>query len=113
MNYDMFKRLFPNLAKELEENRCITIRISSIRTDMEYAEKKLRERYEPDVIDYLRRCKDEEEGFKVIEFLEKTGEISKEYADRLKNQLKEKGIRSFGSKKEWGFYYKFFEECSE
>ena len=113
MDYNLFKRLFPNLAKEIEENKCLTIRISSVRTDLKYAENKLKESYEPDVIDFLRRCNNEEEGLKVIDFLEKSGEISKEYAEKLRKQLKEKGIRSFGSKKEWGYYYKFFEECSE
>jgi hypothetical protein len=38
--------------------------------------------------------------------MERRGEISKEYAARLRKQLKEKGIRSFGPKKEENYYLK-------
>ncbi len=110
MNYDMLKKLFPNLIKEIEENKCLTVRISSIRSDLKYAEKKPSNYYEPDVIDFLRRCKDEKEGLEVIQYLENKGEISKEYAERLRKQLKEKGVRSFGERKTWGYYYKYFEK---
>ena len=38
--------------------------------------------------------------------MESRGEISGEYAGRLRKQLKEKGVRSFGSKKEEDYYLK-------
>jgi hypothetical protein len=38
--------------------------------------------------------------------LEGRGEISPDYAKRLKEQLKKKGVRSFGSKKEEDHYLK-------
>jgi hypothetical protein len=38
--------------------------------------------------------------------MEKRGEINCEYAQKLRKQLNEKGIRSFGSKKEDEYYLK-------
>ncbi len=103
-----FRRRYPNLAREIEEN-LMSLKIDGIRSSIEEAEKAANiEHYEPTVIDFLRRCETEEEGLEVIEYLEKRGEISREYAAKLKIQLLTKGIRSFGPKKEPGYYYRFF-----
>jgi len=40
----------------------------------------------------------------MIAYMEKRGEISKEYAQKLRAQLKRKGVRSFGPKKEENYY---------
>jgi len=110
-----FKKLFPNLAREMElgENN---VSINSIRIDMEEGERtasgKKRNRvdpfagYDPDVIDFLRRCDTEEQAEEIIAYMEKRGEISNEYAAQLRKQLKEKGVRSFGPKKEENYYLK-------
>jgi len=105
---EQFKRMFPNLAREMngEDNR---ISITSIRSDIESGEKIVSESfrgYNPDVIDFLRRCDDEEQAYEIIDYLERRKEISGKYASQLRKQLKEKGIRSFGSKKEDGYYLK-------
>ncbi len=60
--------------------------------------------YSPDVIDFIRRCATEDEAIEIINFLEKRGEINSNHAEELRNQLREQGIRSFGSQKSWGFY---------
>ena len=60
----------------------------------------------PDVIDFIRRCNTEGEAEQIIVYLEKKGEISKEYATKLIKQLKSEGVRSFGSKKEENYYLK-------
>ena len=60
--------------------------------------------YSPDVVDFLRRCTNEEEALEVIGFLEKRGEISEVHAREIRKQLRTKGVRSFGSKKSWGHY---------
>ena len=57
-----------------------------------------------DVVRLMRRCDKEEEAIEIIEYLTKRGEISKEHAVRILKQLKEKGLRSFGSKITWGFF---------
>jgi len=101
-----FRKKFPNLTRELEQD-LMRVNIDSIRTDAkdDDASKKLRG-YTPDVIDFLRRCDNDEEAEKVIDFLERRGEISSEFAVRVRAQLHEKGLRGFGSKKEHGHYFK-------
>lgn len=108
LDKDAVKKMFPNLAKELEsdENR---VAINSIRTDAPTGEKansKNFVHYNPDVIDFIRRCDTRQQAEEIVAYMEKRGEIEKEYADRLREQLKKEGVRSFGSKKEDDYYLK-------
>jgi len=103
-----FRKMFPHLAEELkgEEHK---IEITSVRSDIQTGEKassKKFARYMPDVIDFIRRCDNEEQAEEIISYMERRREISREYAKRLRKQLKEKGVRSFGSKKEEDYYFK-------
>lgn len=103
-----FKKLFPNLAKGMqnEENK---VAISSVRTDSQTGEKAASGRfvhYMPDVIDFIRRCDTEKQAEEIIAYMEKRGEVDKQHASRLRKQLKEKGVRSFGPKKEDDYYLK-------
>jgi len=103
-----FRRMFPHLAQELESGNCGT-KISSVRSAPTTGEKAVSRRftgYTPDVIDFLRRCDKGEQAEEIIGYLEKRKEISFEYARKLRKQLKEKGVRSFGSKKEDDYYLK-------
>jgi len=105
---DRFKRMFPHLAKEFdtEEHK---VAITSVRSDIGTGEKASSEKfvgYVPDVIDFLRRCDNEQQAEEIIHYLEKRREISRQYARRLRKQLKEKGVRSFGPKKEEDYYLK-------
>jgi hypothetical protein len=105
---ETFKKLFPNLANELNLNEH-KVAINSVRTDVQAGERAASENfvnYVPDVIDFIRRCEKEEEAEEIIAYLEKRGEIKKQYAERLRKQLKEKGVRSFGPKKEENYYLK-------
>lgn len=105
---EQFKKMFPHLAKEIEGGES-KLSISSVRSDGEAGEKASSERfdgYDPDVIDFLRRCDNKKQAAEIIAYLEKKGEISCEYAARLRKQLKEKGVRSFGTKKEDEYYLK-------
>lgn len=111
-NKESLKKMFPNLAKELEseENR---IDIRSVRTDTVTGENAVAERfvhYTPDVIDFVRRCDNEKQAEEIIAYLEERGEIERQYAERLRKQLKEKGVRSFGPKKEADYYLKHGEQ---
>ena len=47
-----------------------------------------------------------EQAEEIINYLEKRCEISSEFAKNLRNQLKTKGVRSFGMKKEDEYYLK-------
>lgn len=103
-----FKKMFPNLSKELEvENDKVAI--NSVRTDTDSAENDKKDKfknYNPTVVDFIRRCDTETQAEEIIGYLEKRGELTKDYAKELRQQLKKKGVRSFGSKREDNFYFK-------
>ncbi|NOZ76846.1 MAG: DUF2095 domain-containing protein [Euryarchaeota archaeon] len=101
-----FRRRYPNLAKELEGEG---LRIDSVRSSPKEAERAVHDRYrgyDPTVIDFLRRCDTEEQGLEIIAYMQGRGEIGEDYARKLKFQLIKDGIRSFGRKKEYGYYLK-------
>jgi hypothetical protein len=101
------KKIFPDLAEELKSNKHKAA-INSVRTDVQTGESAVSERfihYTPDVIDFIRRCDTEEEAEEIIGYLEKRGEIGEQHAKRLREQLKERGVRSFGPKKEENYYF--------
>ncbi len=100
--------LFPHLARELE-SRDGRVRIDSVRTDRRTAETSATRKfadYTPDVVDFIRRCDTQKQAEEIINHLEARREISEEYAARLRKQLKGKGVRSFGPKKEGDYYSK-------
>jgi len=100
--------MFPHLAQEMEGKE-YRIAITSVRSDLQTGEKASSKKfvsYMPDVVDFIRRCDDEQQAEEIINYLEERREISKDYAKRLRKQLKEKGVRSFGSKKEDDYYFK-------
>lgn len=98
-NKDEFRRKYPNLWNEIhgQNSTLKDLKIEEMQID------KFRG-YAPNAIDYLRRCERNEEAERTISYLLKKGEITPEYAKKLRRQLKEKGIRSFGPKKEDGYY---------
>jgi hypothetical protein len=103
-----FKKMFPNLSEELEGEDS-KVAIGAVRTDSDAAEKSLSDKfrnYNPTIIDFIRRCDTEAQAKAIIAYLEKRGELSKEYAEELKQQLEREGVRSFGSKKEEHYYFK-------
>ena len=103
LTLDELKKIFPHLAKELN-GEIQSMPISGVRSDPSSTENW--RGYSPDVIDFLRRCTTLAEGLEIIDFLEVQQEISSEHATRLRKQLKDQGVRSFGSKKEKDFYLK-------
>ncbi|PVX23214.1 MAG: DUF2095 domain-containing protein [Candidatus Bathyarchaeum sp.] len=105
---EKLRKMFPNLAQELSSGECKT-KITSVRSDANSAEKAVSKKftdYNPDVIDFIRRCDKAEQAEEIICYLEKRQEISPEYAKKLRKQLKTKGVRSFGAKKENDYYLK-------
>jgi len=110
MNIDRkkFRKMFPHLAQELEAEDS-RMAITSVRSDLQTGEKASSEKftsYMPDVIDFIRRCDNEKQAEEIINYMEGRREISRDYARRLRKQLREKGVRSFGSKKEEDYYLK-------
>jgi hypothetical protein len=62
--------------------------------------------FNPQAVDFLRRCDTEAQAEEIIAYLEKKGEITREYASELRCQLKRDGVRSFGPKKEENHYFR-------
>lgn len=101
-----FRKLFPNLYREIELKK-MSISIDAVRLDEVEAEKEASRPKSPTLptlIDYLRRCDTDEEALEVINYLERRGEVTSEHAEKLRKQVTEHGVRSFGKKKEWGYY---------
>ncbi|MGQ9624649.1 MAG: DUF2095 family protein [Candidatus Bathycorpusculaceae bacterium] len=109
LDKETFKKMFPNLAKEMESGEH-KVGINAVRDDTETGEKATSSEsfvhYMPDVIDFIRRCDTKEQAEEIIAYMEKRGEIKKQYAEKLRKQLMEKGVRSFGPKKEENYYFK-------
>ena len=101
-----FKKMFPRLTEEMktDENR---YKISSVRSDVSVAERASAKRFDnylPDAVDYIRRCDNEKQAEEIVDYLERRNEITGEYAQKLRKQLKTKGVRSFGPKKQDDYY---------
>jgi hypothetical protein len=103
-----FKKMYPHLSKELELEDS-KVAINSVRTETDEAEKVVTDKfhhYNPTVVDFIRRCDTEVQAEAIIAYMEKRGELTKEYAAKLRQQLKKEGVRSFGPKKEENYYFK-------
>ena len=108
LNIDIEKH-FPNLAKEVIRKKSEELAINSIRFHDNKKDDSIKtELKDPDIISFLRRCDTNEQGIEIIDYMLKRNEISEDYAESLKIQLKTKGIRSFGTKKEKGYYEKTY-----
>jgi hypothetical protein len=109
LDKESLNKMFPNLAKELQQNEN-KIQVNSVRTGQkdneEHANPRSFDSYMPDVIDFIRRCDTEEQAEEIIGYMKKRGEIDEGYAQKLGKQLKEQGIRSFGSKKQEDYYFR-------
>jgi hypothetical protein len=107
LDRESLRKMFPSLEKELQkdENK---VQVNSVRTSRRDGEKVAMSRgfdnYVPDAIDFIRRCDTEQQAEEIICYLEKRGEIDNKCARKLRKQLKEKGVRSFGNKKDQDHY---------
>ncbi len=102
-----FEDVFPNLAKEMELSES-KISMKGIRWNIKKTKDKedLDELKNPDIIAFIRRCQFDEQAIEIIDYMLKKGEITEEYAEKLKIQLETEGLRSFGSQKKPGYYLK-------
>jgi len=101
MERDEFKKRFPAIAEEIEEGKGkadLEFEVEPPKPQRSFAS------YDPDAIDFIRRCSGEEEALEIIEYLRGREEITVEEAERLCRQLEEEGLRSFGPKKKSGYY---------
>lgn len=107
LDLEKFQKKFPNLFREIK-NDTQSIKIDGVRTNPEEAEKasksKKKEGPEPNLVDYIRLCENKEEALKIIDYMEREEKVDPEYAEKIRNQLKNRGLRSFGSKRRPGKY---------
>ena len=122
-----FKKMFPHLYEELESGE-VKVPILGIRKNAAEAESEIADEYtsgqyteednqhtetpdklrhfNPQAVDFIRRCDTETQVEEIIAYLEKKGEITADYAAQLRCQLKKDGVRSFGPKKEENYYFR-------
>ncbi|RLI89340.1 MAG: DUF2095 domain-containing protein [Archaeoglobales archaeon] len=67
-NREKFRRMFPNLFHELEGAKL------------------------PTVLDHLEVCKNEKEALEIIDYFERIGEITPQYASFLRSNVNRLGI---------------------
>ena len=113
---EIFKKKYPKIIEEIEQNSN-KIKISSIENIEELPKNNKNKEnlrgYDPTIIDFIRRCTTSEEADSIINYLEKKGEITKKYAKSIRDQIKDKGIRSFGLKKKENYYFEKSEKITE
>lgn len=61
--------------------------------------------YDPNVVDFIRRCDTVDQALEIIDYLENIGDISTSEGEKIRKQIDTEGLRSFGPKKEKGFYF--------
>ncbi|TRO50576.1 DUF2095 domain-containing protein [Candidatus Bathyarchaeota archaeon] len=101
MEKEEFKKKYPRLAEEIEQG--------TGKADIQFEVEKpkpLRKfaGYNPDVVDFIRRCTTNEQAYEIIEYMKGREEITMNEAEKLCRQLEEEGLRSFGRKKDPGYY---------
>lgn len=101
MEKEDFKKKYPKLAEELETG--------TGKADIQFEVEKpqpLRKfaGYDPNIVDFIRRCSTKEQALEIIEYMKTREEITVEEAENYCKQLEEEGLESFGRKKQPGYY---------
>ncbi len=115
------KKIFPNLYKELDQGES-KVPINAVRKDAEAqeaqdaeaAERELKptvlpdklRHFNPSAVDFIRRCDTKAQAEEIVTYLQKKGEITKEYAQELRCKLEKGGVRCFGPRKEENYYFR-------
>ncbi|MHA1541475.1 MAG: DUF2095 family protein [Candidatus Hodarchaeales archaeon] len=110
---DDLKEKFPKLHAEIASDG-MKIKIDDVEesfsrsdeTDETLESTDLFRNFEPSTIDFIRRAQSDKEAEEIIFFAQKQGNISPEEADKLLDQLGKEGVRSFGSIKTSGHYFR-------
>jgi hypothetical protein len=108
IDWKRFRRLFPHLAEEMEKGAS-KIPIDHFRVRLDHEDRLTARKwagYNPDIVDFIRRCDTEDQAKEIIDYMERQGEITTEKAAELRKQLKAEGLKSFGDKKGVDFYNK-------
>ena len=98
-----FKDMFPSLFREIKDGEKGIMRKEQRTSAGSKKERKFKG-HTPSAIDFICRCKSEQEAEEIIDHLLKEGDITEEYANSLKKQLQEKGLEYFGEHRSSGYY---------
>lgn len=91
--------LAKRIEEDIEKDTEVSEKIVSVADPFKFAG------YDPNVIDFIRRCDTIDQAVEILDYLENIGDISTNDGDKLRKRLKTEGLRSFGPKKEKGFYF--------
>lgn len=97
------KEHFPSIYREIKENEKL-LEEKELRTSSGIKKVRKFSNYTPSVLDFICRCKTEEEAIEIIDFSLNKKVITKEYAESLKKRLEEEGLESFGEHRATGYY---------
>jgi hypothetical protein len=108
MEKEIFKKFFPHLAEEMENGVSRVKLVDTEEDEKEGAPANSRKwaGHEPDVVDFIRRCEKAEQAKEIIEYMEAKGDITSVRATKLRRQLMDEGLESFGNRKDEGFYHR-------
>jgi hypothetical protein len=98
-----FRRKFPHLYEELEDSTPEG-KDDSESSEVQDAEPDTSDKYSAEAVSYIRRAHSNEEAIEVVDYLRKRGELPAHEASTIIKQIRERGVRSFGSLKTWGHY---------
>jgi hypothetical protein len=87
------------IEEDLEKESTLTEKIGSMSDPYKFAG------YDPNVVDFIRRCDTIDQAMEIIDYLENIGDISTADGEKIRKQIELEGLRSFGPKKEKGFYF--------
>ncbi len=116
-----FLEHFPSLIKEISEKKK-SIKINAINGQNEQIHKEKSEisknvypseLYNPEAIDFIRRCSNKEDAINILDYLMKRNEIDKEDYKSYKNIISQEGgleriINESGGLKKPGYYMRKF-----
>lgn len=98
-----FKRKFPHLYEELGDSTAAG-NGDSESSMVQDAKPDVSDGFPAEAISYIRRARTNDEAIEVVSYLRKRGELSEHDAAGILKQIKDEGVRSFGSLKTWGHY---------
>ncbi len=98
-----FKDVFPALFREIKDGEKGIMKVEQRTSAGSKKERKFKG-HTPSTIDFICRCKTEQEAEEIIDYLLKKGDITEELANNLKKQLQEKGLEYFGEHRGPGYY---------
>jgi hypothetical protein len=98
-----FKSKFPHLYEELGDSTAGENEESK-GSEVQNAQPDLSNQCPAEAVSYIRRARNNDEAIEVVNYLRRRGELSEREASSIIRQIREQGVRSFGSLKTWGHY---------